>query len=76
MTPLLKRLQANGLIRRERQVDDEHLVQITLAQQGVELRERARPTSVARGRAAGFTARDTKEVKSFLERLTANVSAC
>ncbi|WP_351231415.1 MarR family transcriptional regulator [Streptomyces sp. NPDC002133] len=75
LTPLLKRLQANGLIRRERQVDDERSVQITLTQQGVELRERARAIPVAMGRAAGFTARDTEEAKSLLERLTANVSA-
>ncbi|MGW1885879.1 MarR family winged helix-turn-helix transcriptional regulator [Streptomyces sp. NPDC001970] len=75
LTPLLKRLQAGGLIRRERQVDDERSVQISLTEQGVELRERARPIPAAVGDAVGFTAWETEAAKSLLERLTANVSA-
>jgi DNA-binding MarR family transcriptional regulator len=50
LTPLLKRLQAHGLIRRERQVDDERSVQITLTEQGVRLRERAHHPRHHRGR--------------------------
>ncbi|AWW42258.1 hypothetical protein ADL00_43345 [Streptomyces sp. AS58] len=75
LTPLLKRLQANGLIRRERQVDDERSVQITLTEEGVELRERARAVPAAIARAADLSDRETREAKAVLERLTANVSA-
>ncbi|WP_432044007.1 MarR family winged helix-turn-helix transcriptional regulator [Streptomyces cadmiisoli] len=75
LTPLLKRLQANGLIRRERQVDDERSVQITLTEEGVELRERARAVPAAIARAADLSDRETREAKTVLERLTANVSA-
>ncbi|MET8536581.1 MarR family transcriptional regulator [Streptomyces sp. NPDC005065] len=75
LTPLLKRLQAHGFIRRERQASDERSVQITLTEQGTELRERARAVPVAMGEAVGLGPREIEDAKSFLERLTANLSA-
>ncbi|WP_432175264.1 MarR family winged helix-turn-helix transcriptional regulator [Streptomyces sp. Tue6028] len=74
LTPLLKRLQAHGLIRRERQVDDERSVQITLTEEGSALRERARVVPAAIGEAVGFTETDTKDAKALLERLRTNIS--
>ncbi len=41
LTPLLKRMQAQGLIERTRSAADERLVLITLTRQGAELRTRA-----------------------------------
>ncbi|BFH63881.1 MULTISPECIES: MarR family winged helix-turn-helix transcriptional regulator [Paenibacillus] len=41
LTPLLKRLQAAGLINRERSTEDERKVIITLTEEGVKLRDRA-----------------------------------
>ncbi|MDR1735871.1 MAG: MarR family transcriptional regulator [Oscillospiraceae bacterium] len=42
LTPLLKRLEAKGLVRRERAADgDERAVRITLTQAGAQLREQA-----------------------------------
>lgn len=75
LTPLLKRLQAHGLIRRERQASDERSVQITLTEQGVELRERARTIPAAIGEAVGLTNWEVGAVKSLLERLTSNIAA-
>jgi DNA-binding MarR family transcriptional regulator len=75
LTPLLKRLQARGLIRRERQTDDERSVQISLTPQGAELRERARPIPAAIGKAVGLADWEVGAAKSLLERLTANVTA-
>lgn len=75
LTPLLKRLQAHGLIQRERQANDERSVQITLTTQGAELRERARAVPAAIGQAVGLTDWEVGAVKSLLERLTANVTA-
>ncbi|MFE4961090.1 MarR family winged helix-turn-helix transcriptional regulator [Streptomyces sp. NPDC056653] len=75
LTPLLKRLQAHGFIRRERQASDERSVQITLTEQGTELRERALTVPVAMGEAVGLDPREIEDAKSFLERLTANLSA-
>ena len=42
LTPLLKRLEAAGLIRRTRSVDDERQVLIALTPQGQALREKAK----------------------------------
>ncbi|MFF3061677.1 MarR family winged helix-turn-helix transcriptional regulator [Streptomyces sp. NPDC057909] len=75
LTPLLKRLQAHGFIRRERQASDERSVQITLTEQGTELRERALAVPVAMGEAVGLGPREIEDAKCFLERLTANLSA-
>jgi DNA-binding MarR family transcriptional regulator len=75
LTPLLKRLQAHGLIRRERQASDERSVQITLTAQGAELRERARAIPAAIGVAVNLADWEVGAAKSLLERLTVNVTA-
>jgi len=41
LTPLLKRLALRGLIRRERSLDDERVVTISLTAQGADLKELA-----------------------------------
>ncbi|MDR6873306.1 DNA-binding MarR family transcriptional regulator [Bosea sp. BE125] len=50
LTPLLKRLEAAGLIRRERDREDERQVRLYLTAQGESLREKGRcvPDSMAR----------------------------
>ncbi|MEU4092834.1 MarR family transcriptional regulator [Streptomyces sp. NPDC026673] len=75
LTPLLKRLQAHGLIRRERQASDERSVQISLTEQGTELRERARVIPAVMGEAVGLTMQEVVDAKALLERLTANLAA-
>ncbi len=42
LTPLLKRLEAAGLVRRQRAADDERRVDLNLTEAGLALRERAR----------------------------------
>lgn len=42
LTPLLKRLEANGLVTRKRDPNDERSVRISLTEQGEELRIKAR----------------------------------
>ncbi|MFG2424160.1 MarR family winged helix-turn-helix transcriptional regulator [Streptomyces sp. NPDC048448] len=75
LTPLLKRLQTHGLVRRERQASDERSVLISLTDQGAELRERARVIPAAIGQAAGLTPSEVGQVKSLLEHLTESVAA-
>jgi DNA-binding MarR family transcriptional regulator len=41
LSPLLKRLEANGFVRRERSLDDERTVQVTLTPAGRRLERRA-----------------------------------
>ena len=65
LTPLLKRLEQNGLVRRERSSEDERIVLISLTGDGMELREQAKDipgqllcaTGVDQGQAAEL--RDT-----------------
>lgn len=51
ITPLIKRLEARGLVRRRRDEEDERQVRILLTSEGRELREKAMsvPLSVATG---------------------------
>ncbi|MFD7877179.1 MarR family winged helix-turn-helix transcriptional regulator [Streptomyces sp. NPDC059766] len=74
LTPLLKRLQAHGLVRRERQADDERSVLITLTEEGTALRERARVIPAAMRDAAGLTTQQTVDTKDLLDRLRANLA--
>ncbi|MGH2480415.1 MAG: MarR family winged helix-turn-helix transcriptional regulator, partial [Ktedonobacteraceae bacterium] len=41
LSPLLKRLEAAGFIRRQRRVEDERVVDISLSEKGHALKERA-----------------------------------
>ncbi|MGW3635505.1 MarR family winged helix-turn-helix transcriptional regulator [Streptomyces sp. NPDC005122] len=75
LTPLLKRLEAHGLIQRRRQVEDERSVQITLTDEGTELRGRIRVVPAAIAEAAGLTGNETTDAKTLLEKLHANISA-
>jgi DNA-binding MarR family transcriptional regulator len=75
LTPLIKRLEAAGLVRRDRRPDDERTVQVTLTERGRALRERARAVPCAIGDAMGLTPAEIDDVRAVLRRLTVNVSA-
>ncbi|WTL50911.1 MarR family transcriptional regulator [Streptomyces sp. NBC_01497] len=75
LTPLLKRLEAAGLLRRERQADDERTVRIGLTEEGAALRERARPIPAAIGDAMGLDDEEFEQTRASLRRLTRNVAA-
>jgi DNA-binding MarR family transcriptional regulator len=75
LSPLLKRLQARGLIRRERRSDDERSVDIILTDAGEALRAKADrvPTELTCALALDEPAID--ELRSTLRRLTDAVTA-
>ncbi|MFJ2239976.1 MarR family winged helix-turn-helix transcriptional regulator [Streptomyces sp. NPDC087859] len=73
LSPLLKRLEANGLLRRERRPEDERSVSLTLTDAGAALRERAQTVPVAIGDAMGLTPEQDATAKQLLRLLTANV---
>jgi DNA-binding MarR family transcriptional regulator len=75
LTPLLKRLEANGLVVRRRRADDERLVEVSLTDEGVALRRRANSMVPVLDAAAGLTDEETQQVMTLLRRLTANFSA-
>ncbi|MFE7767203.1 MarR family winged helix-turn-helix transcriptional regulator [Streptomyces sp. NPDC057438] len=73
LSPLLKRLEAGGLLRRERRTDDERSVAIRLTEAGARLRERARTVPVDIGEAMGLGPEQRIAAKRLLRLLTANV---
>ena len=75
LTPLIKRLEAAGLVRRERRADDERSVTVSLTEQGTALRERASAVPPAIGAAMDLNVTDTNQLKTLLRQLTANVAA-
>ncbi|WP_367134077.1 MarR family winged helix-turn-helix transcriptional regulator [Saccharothrix sp. HUAS TT1] len=74
LSPLLKRLEAAGLIRRERRPDDERSVRLVLTALGDELRERAKDVPPAMGEAMDLGAEDTARLRDLLRTLADNVS--
>ena len=69
LTPLLKRLEAQGLVRRRRDAADERQVLIALTPQGRALRERARGVPHGVLDAAGCTVEQLRAVKQELTAL-------
>ncbi|WP_203658313.1 MarR family winged helix-turn-helix transcriptional regulator [Actinocatenispora rupis] len=75
LSPLVKRLEAANLVRRERRPDDERSVQVSLTAQGTDLERRARSVPCAIGAAAALSAQEVQQARRILRRLTANLSA-
>ncbi|MFF5553705.1 MarR family winged helix-turn-helix transcriptional regulator [Streptomyces olivaceoviridis] len=74
LSPLLKRLEAGGLIRRERRAEDERSVAVRLTPAGSDLQEKARAVPLAIGEAMGLTPEQDATAKHLLRLLTENVT--
>jgi MarR family transcriptional regulator, organic hydroperoxide resistance regulator len=75
LSPLLKRLQAAGLITRERRADDERSVTIALTEAGRALHARADCIPEEVFAATGLDAESFEALRATLQRLTAAVTA-
>jgi MarR family transcriptional regulator, organic hydroperoxide resistance regulator len=77
LSPLLKRLEARGLIRRVRRSDDERSVEITLTDAGDAMGPRAERVPGEVSRAIGLDEQATEELRATLRQLTnaVNVAA-
>ncbi|MBO8189948.1 MarR family winged helix-turn-helix transcriptional regulator [Streptomyces spirodelae] len=75
LSPLLKRLEAAGLVRRERSAQDERSVQVRLTEAGGQLRERALRVPRRIAAAAGFDAAEAAELRARLDKLTQALDA-
>ncbi|MET7687476.1 MarR family transcriptional regulator [Streptomyces sp. NPDC005483] len=75
LSPLLKRLEAAGLLRRERRPDDERSVAVRLTDAGAQLRDRAHSVPLAIGDAMGLTPEQDALTKQLLRMITENVVA-
>ncbi|MCX4694797.1 MarR family winged helix-turn-helix transcriptional regulator [Streptomyces sp. NBC_01408] len=74
LSPLLKRLEANGLVQRERRADDERSVAVRLTGAGAGLREKARTVPLAIGDAMNLTPEQDAAAKHLLRLITTNVT--
>ncbi|AWZ08118.1 MULTISPECIES: MarR family transcriptional regulator [unclassified Streptomyces] len=75
LSPLLKRLEAAGLISRERSAEDERSVHARLTGEGVALRARAVEVPRRIAVATGFELGEIKDLQERLRRLTAALDA-
>ena len=80
LSPLLKRLTAAGLVTRQRRVDDERSVSISLTTAGKALQTRALPVSEAMIEAIGFHQDEfddlKKQLRLVLERVNRGEPVC
>ncbi|MET9895213.1 MarR family transcriptional regulator [Streptomyces sp. NPDC006465] len=71
LSPLLKRLEAAGLVLRERSARDERSVRVRLTEEGTALRERALSVPRRIAAATGADLEEIRELRARLDRLTA-----
>ncbi|MGK5729457.1 MarR family winged helix-turn-helix transcriptional regulator [Streptomyces sp. URMC 124] len=75
LSPLLKRLEAAGLVTRERSTEDERSVVVRLTEAGEALRVRALPVPRRIVTATGLSLEEALTLRALLERLTGNLDA-
>ncbi|GAA1433838.1 MarR family transcriptional regulator [Streptomyces thermospinosisporus] len=75
LSPLLKRLEGAGLVRRERSAHDERSVEVRPTEEGLALRERAREVPRRIAAATGFDPARIQSLRADLDRLTEALDA-
>jgi DNA-binding MarR family transcriptional regulator len=75
LSPLLKRLESAGLVRRERSARDERSVEVRLTEEGRVLRERALRVPRRIVAATGFDLDEIRELRERLDELTTALDA-
>ncbi len=75
LSPLLKRLETAGLVRRERSARDERSVDVRLTEQGVALRERAVQVPRRIASATSFDMDEIRDLRARLDQLTSSLDA-
>ena len=70
LTPLLKRLQAAGLVSRQRRVEDEREVDIRLTDAGLALREQASAIPACMAQRLQLSLEQMQDLRDELKRLT------
>lgn len=75
LTPLLKRLEARGLLSRGRDPRDERSVRVSLTDEGRRMRARAEGIPEAIGRVIDLPEEESEATRLALRQLTANVLA-
>ena len=75
LSPLLKRLEVNGFIRRERSQHDERQVEVTLTPAGRKLEAEAQCIPERLGAQTGITEQEAADLRDAIRRLTDALTA-
>ncbi|MUL64613.1 MarR family transcriptional regulator [Mycobacterium sp. CBMA 234] len=75
LSPLLKRLEANGFIRRERSLQDERQVEVSLTPAGRKLEAKAQCIPERLGAQTGITEQEAADLRDAIRRLTDALTA-
>ena len=75
LSPLLKRLEASGVLTRTRSTTDERSVEISLTEEGERLREQARAVPPIIAGATGLSEPELTRLQATLETMTERVAA-
>ena len=75
LSPLLKRLEAEGLLVRRRRAEDERTVQLTVTERGRDLREQAAAVQARVQEATGLSAAELAAMRDDLCALAARLRA-
>jgi MarR family transcriptional regulator, organic hydroperoxide resistance regulator len=75
LSPLLKRLEANGFVRRERSSDDERLVDVTLTPAGRRLQRKAQCIPEELFSATGMSEHEAADLRDAVRHLTDALNA-
>lgn len=71
VSPLLKRMEAHGLVRRQRRLDDERSVDVTLTDKGAALERKAHSVPARLVRALDMHSDELATLRAQLRRITA-----
>lgn len=74
LTPLLKKMETNGLVTRERSMQDERNVMITITDEGEKLKERAKGIPEKVGACIPISKEDSQELYRLLYKMLGQLS--
>ena len=74
LSPLIKRMEKHGLVKRARQIDDKRVIEITLSQQGKDLEKEALNVPAKMFEVTGLTSEKFEHLNQELDQLIAKIS--
>ncbi len=75
LTPLLKRLEAQGVVRRQRSTEDERVVEVFLTAEGKRMKKKADAVSQCFFEKSGLSVKDLVALRDQLNALTSRLRA-
>jgi len=74
LTPLLKRLESKGFIKRERNAEDERVMNVTITEEGERLREKAEKVPAQMSRCMPLSAEEAQTLYGLLYKLLQQIN--